>query len=773
MLQSINRHWSIPRRLAFILSACFLPVAPLAYEAIKGDLQQLVVTDNEIDGVAYQDKVWSHLLNADAGRRIEPSSELRELAQRHNKAYEATQQYDAFLASQGAKDRVEAAERLVLAIAGGSGLSLDAEPNTYYLMEIVSHQAIQLQHALSGSLAMLHEKPQGGVDPHLAIHVALLGTGAKHVATLAETLKKTDGGAEPYEKIRAHVQTLAKFSEWSEAFEENVNGTDAAAVKAALAPIAPAIAGLWQTGSKDLVRLFEARKSRIVSHATMTMGMVLAIALAALVLAVAFARSLAGSLKHQIVALDKISNEDDTADVGCLDCTNESGAIANALTRLKASVVERKRLAEEAKRQGEEAVNLNAHYAREHERFMKAFRTASDRMAAGDFKFRITEKVIDEYVEIVEEMNKTAERLDATQSAIRESDRRRDFAMSTIGQSLSRLAAGDLRVRVDAEIAAEFENLKKDFNGAVEQLERTMTEVKSGTEGIKSGTDEISQASDDLSRRTENQAASLEQTAAAVAEITSTVKKTATSAGAAHDVVSGAKNDAERSGEIVRRAIDAMSAIEKSSQQISQIIGVIDEIAFQTNLLALNAGVEAARAGDAGRGFAVVASEVRALAQRSAEAAKEIKGLISASTGQVAQGVDLVGQTGEALDRIVRRVAEINSVVSEIATSATEQANALAQVNTAVNQMDQVTQQNAAMVEESTAATRTLQQQTDELMRLVARFEIRGGSVQQIHRGREQAAPSRGAGRKAASSGARPAASGHAKQVVNGGWEEF
>jgi methyl-accepting chemotaxis protein len=196
------------------------------------------------------------------------------------------------------------------------------------------------------------------------------------------------------------------------------------------------------------------------------------------------------------------------------------------------------------------------------------------------------------------------------------------------------------------------------------------------------------------------------------------VRKTAEGATHARHVVSTAKSDAEKGG-VVRQAISAMSGIEQSSRQIGQIIGVIDEIAFQTNLLALNAGVEAARAGDAGRGFVVVASEVRALAQRSAEAAKEIKSLISTSRSQVEQGVDLVAETGKALERIFAQVAEIDAIVSEIATSAQDQASGLQEVNTDVNQMDQVTQQNAAMVEESTAASHTLSLETEELTLLI------------------------------------------------------
>ena len=293
-----------------------------------------------------------------------------------------------------------------------------------------------------------------------------------------------------------------------------------------------------------------------------------------------------------------------------------------------------------------------------------------------------------------------------------------------LATGLSRLASGVLTFRLSEPFSAEYEKLRSDFNAAMEQLQDTMKIVSANTAAIRSGTGEITQASDDLSRRTEQQAASLEETAAALDEITATVRKTASGAGEARDVVSQAKTDAEHSGAVVREAVSAMAEIETSAQQISQIIGVIDEIAFQTNLLALNAGVEAARAGDAGKGFAVVASEVRALAQRSAEAAKEIKALISASSQQVDKGVNLVGETGKALERIVTQVAQINGVVAEIAASAQEQATGLQQVNTAVNQMDQVTQQNAAMVEESTAAAHALAQETEELARLIGRFEV-------------------------------------------------
>jgi methyl-accepting chemotaxis protein len=346
-----------------------------------------------------------------------------------------------------------------------------------------------------------------------------------------------------------------------------------------------------------------------------------------------------------------------------------------------------------------------------------------------------------------------------------------------IGDGLEHMADGNLVYRLadpfimdnkDAE--SVYEKLRHDFNAAMERLQQVMTVVSVNTSAIHSGAGEISSAADDLSRRTEQQAASLEETAAALDEITATVKKTAEGAIYAGKIVGEAKSDAERSGEVVRNAVSAMSGIEQSSKQIGQIIGVIDEIAFQTNLLALNAGVEAARAGDAGRGFAVVASEVRALAQRSAEAAKEIKGLISASATQVSSGVNLVGETGAALQRILSQVGEINTVVGEIAASAKEQATGLNQVNTAINQMDQVTQQNAAMVEQSTAASHALTQETEELSRLIGQFKT----------GSEPVASVRSSGRTARTG--RPVAAmkttgrgGAAAKAVaeEDGWEEF
>jgi methyl-accepting chemotaxis protein len=312
--------------------------------------------------------------------------------------------------------------------------------------------------------------------------------------------------------------------------------------------------------------------------------------------------------------------------------------------------------------------------------------------------------------------------------------------VETMAAALSRLADGDLSVRVAEAVHEDYKVLVNDFNSAVSSLETTLVNVRETVASVGGGSKEISSASEDLSRRTERQAASLEETAAALDEITATVRKTAQGAAHARDVVGQAQTDTERSGQVVRDAVGAMSAIESSARQIGNIIGVIDEIAFQTNLLALNAGVEAARAGDAGRGFAVVASEVRALAQRSAAAAKEIKALISASTEEVGRGVGLVGQTGQALTTIMTQIREINGVVGEIASSAAEQATGLNEVNTAVNQMDQVTQQNAAMVEQSTAAAHKLLSESKVLMGLISGFTLAPSQRRSVETPRGQTA---------------------------------
>jgi methyl-accepting chemotaxis protein len=335
-----------------------------------------------------------------------------------------------------------------------------------------------------------------------------------------------------------------------------------------------------------------------------------------------------------------------------------------------------------------------------------------------------------------ERVRAEAQRREAEEAAIAA---QQALVVGSIGQGLRALADGKLTHRLTTPLPPAYEGLRADFNAATDSLQQALDAVSAGADAVRTGANEIRHAAGDLSQRTEQQASALDQTAASLDAITATVKRTADGARQASQAVESARVDAQSSASVMGEARQAMGAIESSANQISLIVSVIDEIAFQTNLLALNAGVEAARAGDSGKGFAVVAQEVRALAQRSADAAKEIKALIATSHGHVEKGVDLVGRTGQALETILSKVAEFAGLVGEIAVSAQAQAVGLTQVNAAVGQMDHATQQNAAMVEQTTAASASLAKEADQLGRLIGRFEV-GGTTADRGPGKRRAA---------------------------------
>lgn len=410
------------------------------------------------------------------------------------------------------------------------------------------------------------------------------------------------------------------------------------------------------------------------------------------------------SLSHPITdlteSMKRLASGDYTADIPSLGRADEIGDMAAAVEVFKSNGLEVNRM------NAEESANRAKSDALQN-------RMASVMAAAanGDFSSRINKDFGDPA------LDRFARNVDQLLEAV-------DSGLNRTSAVLKRLAVGDLTETMSGDFHGAFAELQHNVNDAINGLRKTMSEVHTSTSSIATNSEELRVAADDLSRRTEQQAAALEETSAALEEITAVVQTSTIRAQEASEMVTEAKQSAAQSATVVRDAIAAMGRIEQASHEISQIINVIDEIAFQTNLLALNAGVEAARAGEAGKGFAVVAQEVRELAQRSANAAKDIKALITKSGEEVAGGVNLVQKTGTSLSEIETRVLSINDHIHSIATAAREQSTGLQEVNTAVNQMDQVTQRNAAMVEETSAATHKLSQETATLFSLLSQFQI-------------------------------------------------
>jgi methyl-accepting chemotaxis protein len=457
---------------------------------------------------------------------------------------------------------------------------------------------------------------------------------------------------------------------------------------------------------------------------------------------------LSGPIQNVTATMKQLAAGDLSTEVPYAGRKDEIGDMAAAVAIFRKNAIEVRDLNAQEQVLREKSADLQSSIA-----------TVVHAAAAGDFKQRIDK----DYGNA--DLNRFAASVNELVSSV-------DTGINETRRVIAALAEGDLTSKMNGAYQGAFAELQTNVNSTLATLQTAMREVRASTDSINANSGELRTASDDLSKRTEQQAAALEETSAALEEITAAVRNSTERAQEATTMVGEATRSAKQSGEVVRNAIDAMGRIEQASNEITQIINVIDEIAFQTNLLALNAGVEAARAGDAGKGFAVVAQEVRELAQRAASAAKDIKGLITKSGDEVSVGVKYVQATGESLADIEIRVTKINDHIHSIATAAREQATGLQEVSTAVNQMDQVTQHNAAMVEESSAATHKLKAEADSLTSLVSRFRTGESPVvvaQPSHRPVESPA------RKMVSNVARAFVSrGNTAQAVSpDGWEEF
>ena len=396
-----------------------------------------------------------------------------------------------------------------------------------------------------------------------------------------------------------------------------------------------------------------------------------------LIVSLLLARNIGSPIRKMTATMRKLAGGDNSIEVPAMGRKDEIGQMAQAVASFKDAAIEKVRLEAETAKLTRASAQAEADAAE----LARAAAEAQAERARRDAELaRTVEKVV-----------------------------------AALGEGLERLAQGDLTCRLPGEFAADYKKTQDDFNSAIDKLQETIGAIASSARQVTSAAAEISTSTTDLSQRTEEQAASLEETSASMEQMAATVKKNAENAQQANQLSSNTRDIANRGGEVVANTVKAMARIEESSRKIADILGVIDEIARQTNLLALNAAVEAARAGDAGRGFAVVASEVRALAQRSSQAAKDIKDLISNSSSEVKEGVELVNRAGTSLAEITASIKLVADLVADIAKASIEQTSGIEQINKALSQMDGVTQQNTALVEENAAAAKTLEDQSEAM----------------------------------------------------------
>lgn len=465
----------------------------------------------------------------------------------------------------------------------------------------------------------------------------------------------------------------------------------------------------WIVGTGAYLTNVEQAQAMVNRQMLQTLGVIAAVLLVGAAL-IAFSVTL--PIRRLTARMSGLSEGDTETDVPYGNDKTVFGDISRAVEIFRLGLIEREEMrVQEARRMDEDKERVKQDVEKE--------RKAEAEKSAAEFarQQEQAEAKALQQAETEKRQRALAEERDARAAEL-------NTVITALGVGLLDLSKGNLSQQIETPFPAEYEKLREHFNDAVQSLDDAIGAVMQSSESIRSETTEISSSAENLSKRTETQAATLEETAAALEELTSSVRSASEGADMASNMSSEAKKNAEEGGGIALKAVDAMEGIKTSSDEISKITKVIEDIAFQTNLLALNAGVEAARAGEAGRGFAVVATEVRGLAQRSSEAAREITDLISNSSRKVELGVDLVSKTGNALTSIQTSVTEISTRISTIAVSAREQADGIKEINIAVSELDEVTQQNAAMFEETTAASHALTHDTDALVATVAQFNL-------------------------------------------------
>lgn len=662
MLNHIHKRMSIGARLAMIGGVMMVPVAMFAGLFIVAEQQDIAFAHREKDGADYILTLVPYFEEGDALN----AQDVKDMRARFDETFGTAALSAAFVAQTDEQGRRDTGMALFTAIADASNLTLDPDLDTFYLNETVVSRVPRLHDAFAQVAAASRLPAEERAIAMESALDTLAGARADLAKSLSAAIKGNPDGLTGPAVKQAQEEADAVFTQME---ADARAGKQVEEGKANLATNT-----LWSKSAGELDRLIDQRVHELEMRLWLWLGAsALVLALAGLLM-FSISRAMSQRIRRLVDTMQSLAHDDIGATIPHRDDTNETGQIAAALVVFKEGLVERQRL-----------------------------------KAENDANHHRTQELVRELEEKHEERSRELTEV-----------------VAYVKMGMSKLFEGDLSFRLKEFFPYDFKAIRMDFNQTTERLEGVMRDIMAAANSMHGSATEISHAADDLSHRTEQQAAGLEETAAALDQITATVKANAENASMMKKAAVAAGDEAHSSKEVLRQTVAAMGSIEKSSDEIARILSVIDDIAFQTNLLALNAGVEAARAGEAGRGFAVVASEVRALAQRSSEAAKEIKELITSSSTNVVAGVKLVGQTAEALERIAGRVTEIGGLVSAAAASTDEEARGISEVNGAVNQMDQITQQNAAMVEQSTAASHALADEADRLAELVRAFKVSG-----------------------------------------------